>query len=198
MARTGVNENKDANKQMAADQNAAFQTGQKAIGSYNQGVATLERGGNIGANPYLNPTYLASVNRLQAGALNNENNAAKNNLQMLQRRTGGMNSTATAGAISDAALQKERLATGLSAGRTAEDYGKNLDWQQYLLQSRLAPAGVESPYFGTATQGRSASLKNLTDFGIASYGPWMSAIQAAGQAASTGLTMGAGGAKPTK
>lgn len=195
MARTGVNENKQANQQLMSDQNAAFVRGQKAVGNFSQGEATLERGGNVGANPYLSPTYLASVNRLQAGALDSENNAAKNNLQMLQRRTGGMNSTATAGGIADAALQKERLASELSAGRTAADYNRNLDWQQYLLQNRLAPAGAEGGYFSTATSGRSASLKNLTDLGIAAYGPWMAAIQAAGQAASAGLSGGAGGGK---
>lgn len=195
MARTGVDENKEAQKQTAAQQQGAYQTGEAAVKNYNAGEQTLERGGQVGANPYLNPQYLASVNRLQATSLDAANNASKTNLQMLNRRTGGMNSTATAGAISSDALQKMRLADSLSSERTAGDFNRNLSWQQQLLQGRLAPAGVEQGYYGTATQGRASSLKNLSDMGIAAYGPWMAAIQAAGQGVSAGLSGGGGGGK---
>lgn len=188
MARTGSEENSAAQKQDKADQQTAFNTGQGAIAQTEQNTNTLAKGGQVAANPYLNPTYLSAVNKLQAGSLDANNNAAATALRQANLRSGGMNNTSTNGAIQNIALQKMRLGDTLSAGRTAEDWQKNIGYQQQMAQAPLAIAGAESPYYGTATTGQDSVLGNMTQEGIAAYGPWMAGIQAAGGAASAGIT----------
>lgn len=192
MARTGSNENKDANKQLTAEQTAAFNTGEGAVNQFQQNYATLRRGGQVAANPWQSPAYLSNVNRLQSGALNAEQGTADASLRGLNRRTGGMNGSATTGAIRDLSLQKMRLGSQLSAERAAQDYNKNVGYQTSMAEMPLQVTSAESPYYGTATSGRDAALGNLTQLGIASYGPWMSGISSAGQA--FGSAFGKGGA----
>lgn len=187
MARTGVQENKDANTQNAAQKTQAFQTGQSAVGQYQKNISTLDSGQNVAANPYLNPSYLAAVNRGQAGALNANNDAARFQLEATNRRTGGLNTGATAGAVRDLSLQKMRLGDQLSSQRTAQDWQNNIGYQLQMAQAPLQTAQAETPYYGTATSGQGAALGNLTQFGIAQYGPWMAGIQAAGGAAAAGI-----------
>lgn len=187
MARTGVDENKKAAADSAAQQKQAFTTGQSSIDAGKAALHKLMAGTNIAANPFENPKYLSNVNRLQGSSLDASQEAANAEMQAENKRTGGLNSSATAGNMKDLALKKMRLADQLSAERSAGDYRSNLDYQQNLLQDTLAPAGIESGYFGTATGGQNAALGNLTQFGLASYGPWMAAIQAAGGAAAGAL-----------
>jgi len=188
MARSGSDENRSANAELTAEQNQAFNTGQSAVGQFQQNYATLRRGGQVAPNPWQSASYLGNVNRLQSGALNAEQGAADASLRGLNRRTGGMNGTAVTGAMRDLALQKMRLGSQLSSERAAQDYNKNVGYQTQMAAMPLDVTAAESPYYGTATSGRAASLKNLTDLGIAAYGPWMSAITAAGQAAGGAMT----------
>jgi len=69
MARTGEVENKQAQKDTAAQQKTSFDTGQKAIGQYQTNINTLKSGGQVAANPWTNPAYLSNVNRAQGSAL---------------------------------------------------------------------------------------------------------------------------------
>jgi hypothetical protein len=62
VARTGENENKQANAQLAADQNQSFQTGQAAVGKFNKNLDILGRGGMIAPDPWKGPEYLATQN----------------------------------------------------------------------------------------------------------------------------------------
>lgn len=187
MARTGVDENKQANATDAANKKTAFNAGQTAVTQATKNDATLNAGGQVAANPYTNPGYLATVNRLQAGALNANNDAARYQLEATNRRTGGLNTGATAGAVRDIALQKMRLGDQLSAQRSATDWQNNIGYQLQRAHAPLEIAQAESPYYGTATSGQGAALGNLTQFGIAQYGPYMAAIQAAGGAAAAGI-----------
>ena len=82
-----------------------------------------------------------------------------------------------------------RLSEQLSAERSAGDFNKNVGYQTEMAGMPLRGAQASSPYFSGAVSGRSAALKNLTDYGMASYGPWQSAIQAAGGAAGAYLKM---------
>lgn len=191
MARTGEQENKDANQLSSDERKQAFSTGQSSVASGQAALQKLLRGENIGADPFQNPKYLANVNRLQANSLDASQESANRDLEAQNKRTGGLNTGGTQGTIKDLALQKMRLADTLSSQRAAGDYRSNLDYQQNLLQDTLAPAGIESGYFGTAVGGQNAALGNLTQFGLASYGPWMAAIQAAGGAGAAALTGGA-------
>lgn len=183
MARTGSQENKTANTTDAAAAAAANQTAQTAVGQANKNIATLNAGQPVAANPWMNPGYLGNVNRLQSGALNAETNAGTQQLQLNNRRTGGLNTGATTGAIRDLSLNKMRLADQLGAERSASDWTKNIAYQQQQALAPLNIAQAESPFYGSSLSGQGQALGNLTQLGIASYGPWNSAIQGIGGAA---------------
>jgi len=189
MARVGQQENSAANRDYSAEQKSAFNTGQREVGAFDRNVATLDRGGQVAANPWQSDGYLSNVNRLQSGALNSEENAGKEELQRNNLRTGGLNSGATIGATKGLALNKMRLGEQLSAERSAGDFNKNVGYQTQMAGMPLEGAHAASPYFGGAITGRSAALKNLTDYGMTSYGPWQAAIQGAGGAAGAYLKM---------
>lgn len=172
MARTGQDESTQANQQDAAEKQQAFTTGQNAVGEYQSNLSTLERGGQIGVDPWLNPAYVANQNKIAANTLDASTDAGKSQLQDVNRRAGGLNTGETRAVIAGNALQKARLADSITAGRTAEDYGKNIQYQTSLAQAPLGVVSAESPYYGTATSGQDSALNNLTQFGLASYGPW--------------------------
>lgn len=188
MARTGVNENKQAQKDYAAQGKEAYGKAQGAIGESQAGLQTLKSGRDIGANPYLRPDYLGAVNRLQGYALEGENSAAKQNIQDESFRSGGFNTSGAASSIKNMALQKMRLANQLTTQRTADDFNRNLAWQQYLQQAPLGIAGAEGGLYGTSTGGRGNALNNLTQFGIAQYGPWRDLMAGMGMAGAGALS----------
>ena len=184
MARTGVNEAQNANATNAAEKSQAFTTGQGAIGQASGNIAQLTKTGSVGADPWMSTGYLSNENKLQSEALDQSTNAGKTAIARQNIATGGLNGASTPLAIRDLSLQKGRLADQLTAERASQDFDKNVAYQQNLATLPLSVAGAESPYFSTATSGQDSSLNNLTQFGLASYGPWMAAIQAAGQAGS--------------
>ena len=112
----------------------------------------LRSGKMVGADPYLNPQYLSAVSRLRAGALNQNTNAGDEKLRALNARTGGMNSTATTGAIGKLALDKARLGSQLGAEQTAGDWTKNIGYQLNLAQQPLQSAAEQAKLYRTATQ----------------------------------------------
>jgi len=195
MARTGQNENEQANATDSAEKQQAFSTGQDAVGQYEKNLSTLEKGGAIGVDPWLSPTYIANQNKLTANSLDAANNAGKAEIQDVNRRTGGLNTGGSTAAITGLALQKARLADTLNAQRSAADYNKNIQYQTNLASAPLGVASAESPYYGTATSGQDAALNNLTQFGLASYGPWndlISGVAGAGGAFLGGYGQGLG------
>lgn len=181
-SRTGQSQATQAQKTYGDESQQAFGAGQQDISQYNNNTAQLQAGKNVGANPYLNPQYLSAVNQLRSSSLNQATNAGDQQIRALNARTGGMNGTATTGAISDMALKKARLGSELGAQQTASDWTKNIGYQQQLAQMPLAGAAAESPYFGTSSQGQNSTIGDLTQFGLAQYGPWMSALSAIGGA----------------
>jgi len=188
LARTGVQQNQTANQTFGNEASEAFNQGQGDISQFNQNTAQLQAGKNVGADPYLNPQYLAAVNQMRSGALNQNNNAADQKIRATQAKTGGMNSTATTGAIAGTTGATERLGNELGAQQTAQDWQKNVGYQLNLAQQPLMAARAQSPYFSGAVQGQGDALKNLTQYGLAQYGPWMSAIQAGGAAGAAALS----------
>ena len=184
MARTGQQQAQSADTTNTADQQTAFNAEQSDVNQYNQNLGTLSRGGSVAANPWMSPTYLASQNRQTADSLNSATNAGTAATTALNRRTGGTNTAATIAANSGLALQKARLSDQLTAQRTAQDYNKNVQYQQQMAAAPLAGAGVEQGAYGTATGAQSSDIGDLTQFGLASYGPYNSLI--------TGLTGAAG------
>jgi hypothetical protein len=162
----------------------SYNNAQGDLSQYNQDEANLRAGKNVGANPYLNPQYLAAVNQLRSGTLNQQNNAADAQIRSNQVRTGGENSTATNGAISNLALQKMRLGNQLGAEQTAGDWTKNIGYQLNLSQMPLAAAGAQTGLYSTAQRGQSSALNDLTQEDLANLQLAEASIQATGSAAS--------------
>ena len=185
--RPGQSADQQADAQYTSNANTAFYNGQGDLTQAKQDMTNLRSGKMAGADPYLNPTYLAAVNQLRSGALNQQNNSADQQIRALNNRTGGMNSTATTGAIANLAGNKMRLGNELGAQQTASDWTKNIGYQLQLPQTSIEAANAQGKLYGTATQGQGDALKNLTQFGLASYGPWESAISALGGAAGAAL-----------
>lgn len=186
MARTGEAAAQKAQGTYQNEANQTFAAEQGDINQFGANITKLASGKQVGANPYQNPAYLANEAQLQAGALSGENAAADSQLRQANRRSGGLNTGSTQGEISGLALQKMRLADQLTAGRAAGDYGKNIQFQQFLAQAPLSAASAEQGAFGTATQGNTSTIANLTAEDIANmqaqYGLASSAISAAGAA----------------
>jgi len=188
MARTGQAQDTAANTAGSTNAAAASAAETADIGKFNQNEATLAKGGEVGADPFLNPAYLGNVNRLNADVLNANNQAGKTQLQNLNRRTGGLNTGATQSAISGLKMNTARLGTQLNSQRAEGDYAKNLAWQQYLAQAPLQAAGAQQNIYNTSTGEVNASDQALTNLGTASYGPWNALIEGLGKAGSAAVT----------
>jgi hypothetical protein len=193
MPRTGQQQAQQASQQYSGQSNDAFNAGQSDLSQFNQNTANLQSGKMVGADPYLNPQYLAAVNQLRSGALNQQNNSADQQIRANQARTGGMNGTATTGAIAKLAGDKMRLGNQLGAEQTAGDWTKNIGYQLQLAQQPLDAAKAQQAYYGTSTSGQGTANNTLSQFGLASYGPWMNAISAAGSAGAAALSRGGSG-----
>jgi len=187
MARTGQNEAQQNWNTTKNQQGQAFGTGQAAVAEAKTRMDNLAAGKQAVANPWMNPNYLAAVTRATSGSLNAANDAGAAELRMQNRRSGGMNGTATAGAISDLALRKMRLGDQLTAERTAQDWNKNVAYQATQAEAPLEIARTETPYYSTGTSGMGQAAQDLTQFGLASYGPYEALIQAAGQGVGAAL-----------
>ncbi len=198
--RTPENENitRQAEENAEGQANTSFGQGQQDISQFNQNTADLKAGKNVGANPYLNPQYLAAVNRLRSGSLDQQNNAADAQLRQNNVRTGGANSTATTGAIGNLALQKMRLGNQEGAEQTAGDWTKNIGYQLNLAQQPLEAAKAQAPFYGSAGGVVGSTNRDLTQYGLAqqqfNYALYNKAIQAAQTAATAGTNAATGGA----
>jgi hypothetical protein len=185
--RPGQAQAQQASSTYANQGQTAYTGAQQDLTQASTDQANLRSGKMVGADPYLNPQYLAAVNKLRSGSLDQQNNSADAQLRANQVRTGGMNGTATTGAIGNLALQKMRLGSQLGAEQTAGDWTKNIGYQLNLAQQPLEAAKLQSGLYGTATGGENDANKTLSQFGLASYGPWMSALSAAGGAGAAAL-----------
>ena len=99
------------------------------------------------------------------------------------KATGGLNSSQVPLAQRDVTLQTGREADTLSAQRAAQDYSKNLQYQQYLAGLPLGAAQAEQGMYGTATGGQGTALNNLSNLSGQQYGFWNNVIGSAKQAA---------------
>ena len=200
MSRTPENENlsRQTYQDERSQQQQAYAGAKKDIGQFGTNINTLEKGGQVGADPFLSAGYLANQNRQTSYATEGENASAKQALEDQNRRTGGQNTGATTATIADLARGKMRLGNQLQAQRSAEDYKANLGYQQYLAGAPLQAAGAEGGLYGVATGGRNATGKDLTDYGKQQQEEWYKilgqGIQAAKAAASMGVGVATGGA----
>jgi hypothetical protein len=187
---TGTAENTQYNNEMAGIQRERDTRSKQAEDWFIQGEKDLSGGKMIGANPYTNPDYLRNQNILTAASTSAANKSGKEALDTEATRT-GTNTAARKATLADLSRASMRTGTEYQAGRAADDYDRNLDWQRFLLGSRLAPAGVDTTMFGQATSGRSSATKNLADIGIASnqaFGQIMGSLIGAAGGVATGFT----------
>jgi hypothetical protein len=169
-ARTPENENitRNAENNAQGQANQSFTAAQQDLTQANQDQTNLRAGKMVGADPYLNPQYLAAVNRLRSGSLNEATNAGDQQVRALNARTGGMNGTATTGAIAKLALDKARLGNQLGSEQTAGDWTKNIGYQLTLAQQPLEAARAQAPFYGSSTGLVGATNSDLTKYGTAS------------------------------
>lgn len=187
MARTGENQANQANTNNQNQKNQSFNRGQAAISDANSNITKLATTGNVGVNPWMSPAYLSNENKLQSEALDQNLNATKGAMQRTGVSTGGLNGSLPTLATRDMSLQTARLADQLTAERAATDFNSNVGYQENLAMMPLQVAGAESPYYGTSTSGQTAALGDLTQFGLASYGPYQGLVQSAGLAGAAAL-----------
>lgn len=198
MARSSQNENTIRNNQQndLNQQNTSYQRGQADINQFNANETKLNSGQDVAADPWKNAGYLGNVNRLQAGALDSATNAGVTDLSRLNRRTGGMNNDATAGASKGLVLQKMQLGDQLSSQRAAQDYSKNVAYQENQAVAPLQGANAESGYYGTAARANTGALDNMSQYALNqqmyNYSLYNKMMQAAAAGVSGGL--GGGGA----
>jgi hypothetical protein len=94
--------------------------------------------------------------------------------------------TAAALSLSSSGEDQQNANTSLLQ-QHATDYLSNLNYQQGLLGEDLGTAPTATNLYGTATSGLNSANNNLTQLGLASYGPINSLIGAAGAAGSAAL-----------
>lgn len=198
MARVSADEQATRKEQAtaAAQSTAAYDTAQSDIGQFNQNQATLARGGQVAANPWLSARYLSNQNRQQSQALNQETNAGQDELQRANLRSGGLNGALAVNASKDLALKKMRLADTLSAERSGEDFNKNVAYQQSMAGAPLQAANAESPFYSSANNLEGDTLSDLQKYDEARaknrYGLLNTALKVGAAAALTAATGGAG------
>jgi len=193
MARTSENENiaRDTSATASAESKGAFDAGQADIGAFNKNEGILRRGGEVAANPWLSARYLANQNRLQSESLNGATDAGTAELQQANRRSGGLNGAVTTGAVKDLALKKMRLADTLSAERGAQDFNKNVGYQQEMASAPLRAASVEEPFYASANGLTAATNNDLLGYQKNKFS-WNQYLQNAQQgAASAAASAGA-------
>src|SRR5689334_6920103 len=127
----------------------AFTGAQNDLSKYGSNIATLEKGKNVGANPFQQTGYLSNVNKQQSEALNTSAESGKAAMQRWNVATGGLNRSQVPLAMRDTTLQTGRLADTLSAERSAQDYKSNLGWQQYLAGAPLSTAQLQSGMYAS-------------------------------------------------
>jgi hypothetical protein len=194
VARTPENENiiRNENQTQANEAQTAYQDTQNLLGQYSQNMGTLERGGEVGADPYMTPAYLANQNKSTAFATSGANDAAKQTLLNQNRRSGGENTSGSLATIKDLALGKMRLGNQLQTQQKAQDFSKNLDWQKYLASSPLGAASTEGNLFGTATSGESATASDMSQYALAQQKEWYQNLQQLMQGAQAGASTALG------
>lgn len=186
MGRTGEQENKDAQKQMAATQAAHEANVQADRAAYLKKLSELEAKGN----PYESADYKQTENLLASEGAGAANNAG---LEAVDSAVGHTGTNTTSEPYYRSMMAKDRMrAQGsvLTRQKAADTENAN-QWNQWLTGAKLAPSGIDTSMFSAATNGRNAALGNLTSIGNSTWNNLTAlgtaAISGAGQAGSAAL-----------
>ena len=131
----------------------AFGSAQGDLGQYMSNVNSALAAGN----PFESKDYLTQQNLQTSGAMNAENDAAKQALGSTVART-GTNSAALANTVASSARQGQRDLTQYNAGRDTTNENTWLNQQDKLLGDQAQGAGEEAGLYGTALGGQNSKL----------------------------------------
>lgn len=174
----------------AADTSSSDAAG--ALGSYQGDIGDYMSNVNsaiAAGNPFQSKDYLTQQNLTTSGAMNSENDAAKEQLQQTAART-GTNTAALANEEASTARQGQRDLTNYNATRDTENENTWLNQQDKLMGDQLAGANSEAGIYGTATGGRDSALSSMTQADDAENQMWAGL----GESAMSGLSGGLGAA----
>jgi hypothetical protein len=145
-----------ANSAASTDQaNAlnAYGQSQGDIGQYLSNVNSSLAAGN----PFEAKDYLTQQNIATSGAMNAENDAAKQQQQQTVART-GTNSAALANEVGSQAREGQRDLTQYNAGRDTANENTWLQQQDKLLGDQAQGASLESGLYGTSIGAQDSTL----------------------------------------
>jgi len=108
-------------------------------------------------NPFESKDYLTQQNIATSGAMNSENDAARQQEQQTVART-GTNSAALASDVSANARAGQRQLTDYNATRDTENEGTWLNQQDKLLSDQGQGANIEAGLYGTSVSGQDSTL----------------------------------------
>jgi hypothetical protein len=112
-------------------------------------------------NPFESKAYLTQQNLATSGAMNSENDAAKQALESGVART-GTNSAALPNEEASIARQGQRDLTNYNATRDTQNENTWLNQQDKLLQDEQAGANSEAGIYGTSLGAQSSDLSSMT------------------------------------
>lgn len=193
MGREGTSQNQQASDAYYNAQTNALNSSMAQTAKFNSDANTLKSGQNIGANPFATPAYLQNENTSAATAAGSTADAAKASIADNALRTGD-NSASSLYAIKNNQRTAQQDANTALLGQKSQDYLNNLGYQQGLLGNDLGTVSATNQLYGTATGGLGTANSNLTQLGLASYGPLNSTIGALGLAGAAAIKgVGGGG-----
>lgn len=181
----------------AATDKAAAQTdagtAAGALGGYNSDIASYM--GNVNSqlaagNPYESEDYLTKQNLETSGAMNSENDAAKESLGKDVAAT-GENGASIANTLAEGKRAGSRDLTQYNAGRDTANEDKWLQERQGLTRDQLAGANSEADIYGHATGAQDSALSSYTTASDAEDQMWADLAKAGMGAAGTGIGLAA-------
>jgi hypothetical protein len=160
-----------------------------ALGSYNSDIGSFM--GNVNSqlaagNPYESESYLTNQNLQTSGAMNSENDAAKEALGKDVQST-GENGASVANTLADSKRAGQRDLTNYNATRDTANEDKWLQDEQGLTRDQLAGADSEAGMYGHATGAQGTALGDFTTASDAEDQMWAGLGEAAMGGAGTGL-----------
>jgi hypothetical protein len=108
-------------------------------------------------NPFEAKDYLTQQNIATSGAMNSENDAARQQQQQTVART-GTNSAALANEVGSQARAGQRDLTNYNATRDTQNEGTWLNQQDKLLSDQGQGANIEAGLYGTSVSGQDSTL----------------------------------------
>lgn len=178
MARVAETANKDASTDYSNWEKGTKAGYDSTIAGYNNNVDGLLAKGN----PYQSTEYLTNQNKLTSGAMNSQNTASAAAERGAALRT-GTNTAAVSAQRSANSLSGQRQIDNYNASRDTQNQDKYLQWQQGLLQDKLAGANSQQNMFSTESGGRSNANTNLVNLNQQQNALWEAGIGAAGAGA---------------